>query len=65
MLFNSLEDPMVRRITLPLRYAGLKGQATLRINGGAPRTVTLNAAGEAVMELTLAARSATSVTVGQ
>jgi hypothetical protein len=63
MLFNSLEKPLTRRITLPLRYAGLKGQATVRINGGEPKTVTLNAAGETVLELTLAGRSATSVTV--
>lgn len=63
MLFNSLEEPLTRRITLPMRYAGLKGQATVRINGGEPKTVTLNAAGETVLELTLAGRSATSVTV--
>jgi DUF1680 family protein len=48
---------------LKLRVPSWASGATVRINGGEPKTVTLNAAGETVLELTLAGRSATSVTV--
>ncbi len=61
MLFNSLETPLARKITLPLHWSGLRGAATVRIADEPPRQVTLDAGDRATLELKLPARSATAL----
>jgi hypothetical protein len=63
MLFNSLEEPLVRKITLPLYYTGLSGTATLTVGDAAPQPVKLDSRQQAAIEVTLPARSATPVIV--
>ncbi len=65
MLFNSQEKPLVRKIALPLHYTGLRGSAQLKIGVNPPQKVILNDSHEAVLEMTLPARSATSVLISR
>jgi hypothetical protein len=61
LLFNSLDQPLTRRITIPLYYAGLMNKASIRINDEPARVLALNRSQEAVVEVTLPARSVTYV----
>lgn len=61
LLFNALDQPLTRRITIPLYYAGLMNKASIRINDEPARVLALNRSQEAVVEVTLPARSVTYV----
>ena len=63
MLFNALETPLQRRISIPLRYAGLNGNVMVKIGDGQPQQVQLNQTGEAVLDINLPSRSATPLLV--
>jgi hypothetical protein len=49
MLYNPLNDDLVRRIRMPLYYTGLTGKASMSVNGESARTVTLD--GEANIDI--------------
>ena len=57
MLFNPLKQPITRAITVPLHYAGLNGNATLKEEDGVPKKFTLNKNDELTLHFTLAPES--------
>jgi hypothetical protein len=59
MIYNPLEVPVKRTLTLPLYYTGLTGTARIRQQDGAAREVHLNSKAEAEVTLSLPARGLT------
>jgi hypothetical protein len=55
-LFNPLDEPIRRAITLPLYYTGLTTQASIRIDGAAPRRYALDRKFNAQVDVTIPAR---------
>ena len=60
-LYNPLTTEITREIRLPLHYTGLGKNARVSIDGGAPQSVTLNDAREAVMTIKIPAQGRTFV----
>jgi hypothetical protein len=60
-LYNPLAEEITREIRLPLHYTGLRKSARVSIDGGAPRSVTLNDAREATLTLQIPAQGRTFV----
>jgi alpha-galactosidase len=42
MVYNPLDEPIERKLTLPLYYTGLKENAEIRIKDGKPKSYKLN-----------------------
>ena len=59
MVYNPLDAPVTRTLTLPLYYTGLKGTARVREQQGEAREVRLNNKAEAEITLSLPARGLT------
>ena len=55
-LFNPLDEPIRRSITLPLYYTGLTTQAIVRVNGGTPRRYALDRQFNVQVDVTIPAR---------
>ncbi|WP_165223960.1 alpha-galactosidase [Aquisphaera insulae] len=58
-LYNPLARPIEREIRFPLHYAGLSTPAEASIDGGPPMKVTLDAAENTTLKLTIPARGRT------
>jgi hypothetical protein len=65
MLFNPLDQPLTRRISLPLHYTGLTKSATLTIADSPSQTVNLDSTQTSTIDVTLPPRSATVVIIGK
>jgi hypothetical protein len=59
LLFNSLDQPLTRKITVPLYYAGITNKGKIQINDEPAKVLPLNRSQEAVLEITLPGRSVT------
>ena len=59
MIYNPLDAPVTRTLTLPLYYTGLTGTARIREQQGEAREVRLNNKAEAEITLSLPARGLT------
>ena len=59
MVYNPLDVPVNRTLTLPLYYTGLTGTARIREQEGEAREVRLNSRSEAEVTLSLPARGLT------
>ncbi|MBL0157829.1 MAG: alpha-galactosidase [Bryobacterales bacterium] len=62
-LFNPLDEPIRRTITLPLYYTGLTTQAMIRVDGAAPRRYTLDRQFQAQVEVTIPARGSVALII--
>ena len=59
MVYNPLDVPVTRTLTLPLYYTGLTERARIREQEGKPREYHLNSRAEAVVTLSLPAAGVT------
>jgi len=55
-LFNPLDEPIRRTVTLPLYYTGLTTQASVRIDGSAPLRYALDRHFNVQVEVSIPAR---------
>jgi hypothetical protein len=56
---NPLDQAITRRIVIPLYYSGLSGRTGVSTDGGPPKTIGLDATGNASVEVTIPARGRT------
>jgi hypothetical protein len=59
MVYNPLDQPVKRTLTLPLYYTGLKRNCRIRREEGVSSSVALDEAAQVQLPLELAAKSAT------
>jgi len=57
MVYNPLEKPITRKITVPLYYTGLKDQASVQIDGGRPTLYQIDRDYNIQVEVPVAANS--------
>jgi hypothetical protein len=65
MFYNPLDQPIERRIRLPLYYTGLTARAVIRRENGEPEEVTLARDYSAQVSLTIPARGRTWITIAE
>ena len=56
VIYNPLDQPIERQISVPLYYSGLSEKAICRVNDGEPNRLSLDQQGAAKMKLTIPAR---------
>jgi hypothetical protein len=64
-IYNPLDEGVTRRIEIPLHYAGLRREAAVSVNGGAPGVVALDDAAKAVVFVTIPPRERVFVLFGE
>lgn len=65
VVYNPLNEPITRDITIPLYYSGLSENATVSIVGGNKQEITLDRRENAKMTVTIAAQGATWIVFTQ
>ena len=63
MLYNPLPEDIVRQVTLPLYYTGLRGKARIREQEGRPKIYRLNSRQEAIISIRIPANGYTWLVV--
>ncbi len=65
MFYNPLDEPLQRRIRLPLYYTGLTARAVIRRENAQPEEITLARDYSTQLTLTLPAHGRTWITVAE
>ncbi len=61
MIYNPLDEPITRQITIPLYYSGLSHTATYQIEDGPQQTVEVDRKEQAKIEVTIPAKNAIAI----